>query len=124
MIDKILGWSSGFSETFGEQSQQLLSAVVFDAQIDGVIKENSNPMKYAAKIYRKKPRKTVIFTKEQLKKFLDYTKTFSIHYLEFMLALVGGLRYGEIRGLRFSDCSFENRVTYKAIYYIVLTVLE
>lgn len=109
MVDKILSKSSVFSETSGEQTQKLLSAVFYDAQIDGLIKENSNPMKYTKKIYRKTPRETVIFTKEQLKKFLDYTKKFSIHYLEFMLALVGGLRHGEIRGLRFSDCSFENR---------------
>lgn len=69
-----------------------------------------NPMSNVEKP-RVKYKKTEIWSKDEMKRFLDYSRDFNSHIV-FWLALNTGLRQGEILALHWSDIDFEKQHLY------------
>lgn len=69
-----------------------------------------NPMSNVEKP-RVKYKKTDIWSKDEMKRFLDYSRDFNSHIV-FWFALNTGLRQGEILALHWSDIDFEKQILY------------
>jgi len=106
-----------------KQTHKFLQAAFADALADGYITENV--MLNVEKQYWPKPEPVKIYTKEQIKVFLNYIACYYRQvYLEVVLALFCGLRIGEIRGFMFNDAdrttstiSIKRQVTLNHIIY-------
>lgn len=105
-IDNLLTHISGHSKSSANKSREFLNLAFKNAVAEGLI--NKNPVRYA-KPYRRDTPKTTILQKQQIKQLLAviYEGTW---YLETLLALLCGLRKGEILGLKFSDINFNNEL--------------
>lgn len=91
-----------FCKTSVKQTYKFLQAAFSDAFADVYITENV--MLNVERQYWPEPEPVTIYTKEQIKVFLDYvSRHYRQVYLEIILALFCGLRTGEIRGFMFID---------------------
>ncbi|MCD7967513.1 MAG: site-specific integrase, partial [Clostridiaceae bacterium] len=96
-----------YCKTSMKQAYKLLQAAFSDAFADGYVTDNI--MLSVDNYYWPTPKPVTIYTKEEIKIFLDYiSRNYRQVYLEIVLALFCGLRTGEIRGLRFEDVNSEN----------------
>lgn len=60
---------------------------------------------------RVRPKKTDVWDKNEVKRFLDHSKGFNSHIV-FWIALTTGLRQGEILALHWSDIDFDKQVIF------------
>lgn len=105
-LEKLIAQTNGFCSTSQAQSYKTLKAFFTSMVLAGTVK--SNPMDKVTPRYMPKPRKEFPeYTFEDVEKLLFYAKK-TIHFLEVCL-LLHGLRYGEIRGLHFSDFDRESK---------------
>lgn len=105
-IDNLLIHISGHSKSSANKSREFLNSAFKNAVSEGLI--NKNPMLYV-KSYKRDAPKTTILQKQQIKQLLAVIYEGN-WYLETLLALLCGLRKGEILGLKFSDCDFDNEL--------------
>lgn len=107
-LNRLIKKCNDYCETSAKQCHKFLSSAFNDAQTDGLVKEN--PMRYAEKYFWNTPKPAVLFSKEQIRVFLDYICHFYRQiYLEVCLALFCGLRTGEIRGFCYADADPQNQ---------------
>lgn len=103
-LDAVLFECSKSSPSAGNKSREFLNIALKSAVVEGYIKNNPMP---STKPYKRKKPSIIIYTKAQIKKFLEEAQN-STWYLEILLALFCGLRKGEILGLKFSDFNIDN----------------
>ncbi len=70
-----------------------------------------NPVTKSVKCPNKAKKETRVLTVEEQERFLQAAKS-SKNYLQYLLVLQTGLRVGELRGLKWEDIDFINRVIY------------
>ncbi len=104
----LLSEAAKVCESAGNKSREFLNMAMKEAVVEGYIK--NNPISTAKQYPRKKP-SIIILNKENIKKLLRAAYQ-SNWYLEILLGLFGGLRKGEILGLKFSDFNAENQTIY------------
>lgn len=105
-IDNLLTHISGHSKSSANKSREFLNLAFKNAVAEGLI--NKNPVWYV-KQYKRDTPNTTILQKQQIKQLLSVICEGN-WYLETLLALLCGLRKGEILGLKFSDCDFDNEL--------------
>ena len=104
-LKRLLKRCCALSESAGPLVYKMLRICLNDAVKDELLLRN--PILDLPVIKWKKPKK-ICYTKEEIYRFLEEASKTS-NYLEILLALLCGLRSGEILGLRFSDFSYENK---------------
>lgn len=105
-INEILDRIDNLGKTTANKSREVLK-MVFNAAVKDKI-TSSNPVSNA-KEYRRGKVNIIISSKDEIKNLLKETVN-SNWYFEILLALFCGLRKGEIRGLKFTDFDFENKI--------------
>lgn len=103
--------------SYAKKVKELFSACLLVAKKDNLIRHNFMDK---VRVPRYEKKKVVIFRKAQIKDFLELAKQTSL-YLEFLLALMMGLRKGEVYGVRIADFDFEKKTVHlkKQIVYEV-----
>lgn len=89
------------------RTKTTLSAMFSDACENGLIA--SNPVTKSVKCPKKLEKSTRVLTLEEQEKFLDVAKK-SINYNHFLFILQTGVRSSELRGLKWDDIDFQNRI--------------
>lgn len=84
-----------------------LSAMFSDACENGLI--SMNPVTKSVKCTKKPEKNTRVLTLDEQKKFLTAAKE-SINYNHFLFILQTGVRSSELRGLKWDDVDFQNRI--------------
>lgn len=96
---------------FATGSIKLVSAMLNgcfkQAERNGIISKNPVPLVNIPKGKARKER--VVFTPEQQELFIGYSEQSYLHDF-FLLALMTGMRNGELRGLRWSDIDFKKKI--------------
>lgn len=105
-FNSILKELSKMTKSAGNKCREILNNAMNDAYNDNYI--NNNPIVNTDKYHREKPNIKILSEKE-LRELLKNTKD-SNWYLEILLGLFGGLRKGEIMGLKFSDFDLNNKI--------------
>lgn len=105
-IDNLLTHISGHSKSSANKSREFLNLAFKNAVAEGLM--NKNPVRFV-KPYKRDTPKTTILQKQQIKQLLAVIYEGN-WYLETLLALLCGLRKGEILGLKFSNCDFNNEL--------------
>lgn len=99
------------AKNFATGSIKLISAMLNgcfkQAEMNGIISKNPIPLVSIPKGKSKKER--IVFTVEQQELFLKYAEKSYLHDF-FLLALMTGMRNGELRGLQWSDIDFKKRI--------------
>lgn len=98
-LDALLLECSKSSSSAGNKCREVLNIALKSAVVEGYMKHNPMP---STKPYKRKKTSITVYSKAQIKKFLEEAEKCS-WYLEILLALFLGLRKGEIYGLKFSD---------------------
>lgn len=108
-INNLIKKCSAYSRTSGETVSKVINNALRAARSLNYIGDEVTAG--VKTIPRNKPQVPVLCTTEQIRKLLQGAREYSggIHYFEILLALFCGLRSGEIRGLRFSDFSPEEK---------------
>lgn len=88
-------------------TKAVLSAMFSDACENGLI--SVNPVTKSVKCPKKPEKNTRVLTLDEQEKFLTVAKE-SINYNHFLFVLQTGVRSSELRGLKWSDIDFENRI--------------
>lgn len=104
-LDKIIESCSKVTESGGYSARTIIIMAMKDAVTSGYI--NYNPS-LKTKIYHRKKAKIRVFSKEQMKRFLNLAKS-SNWYFEILIGLFCGLRKGEILALKFEDFDYKNK---------------
>ena len=99
-LNELLENCAGYCNSAGPMVYKVLNVSLKDAIDDGYIK--FNPLAELKKYYWNPP-KLVIYSREQIKVLLQAAYEYHSIYLEVLLALLAGLRKGEIMGLTYSD---------------------
>ena len=99
--------NNGYSGTSMEITRGTMSAMFSDACENGII--SSNPITKSVKCPKKKNKNTRVLTLEEQKKFLEVAKE-SVNYNHFLFILQTGVRSSELRGLKWNDIDFQNRI--------------
>lgn len=81
-----------------------------DACENGLI--SVNPVTKSVKCPKKPEKNTSVLTLEEQEKFLAAAKE-SIYYSNFLFVLQTGVRTSELRGLKWTNIDFENRIIYQ-----------
>ncbi|KAB1437886.1 tyrosine-type recombinase/integrase [Candidatus Galacturonibacter soehngenii] len=101
------------SKDFATGSIKLISAMLNgcfkQAEKNGIITKNPVPLAAIPKGKAKKERK--VFTVEEQELFLKYSKESYLHDF-FILALMTGMRNGELRALQWRDIDFQKKIIY------------
>lgn len=99
--------NSGYSAGSMEKTKMVMSAMFSDACENGIIRVN--PVKKSVKCPKKEKRDARVLTLDEQARFLEVAKK-SVNYNHFLFILQTGVRSSELRGLRWGDIDFENRV--------------
>lgn len=99
--------NNGYAGASMERTKVTLSAMFSDACENGLIP--TNPVTKSVKCPKKKNVNTRVLTLDEQKKFLEAAKE-SINYNHFLFILQTGIRSSELRGLKWSDIDFKNRI--------------
>lgn len=104
-FDALLERISGYTKSSANKARELLNIAMRNAVAECFI--NTNPI-VCTKPYPRGKTKTTILQIDQLRRLMAVICN-TEWLTETMLGLLCGLRKGEILGLKFSDCDFENR---------------
>lgn len=100
--------NNGYADTTIKQTKATLSALFSDAVENDLI--NSNPVTKSVKIpNRGREDSARVLTLEEQERFLLFAKN-SVNYHHFLFILQTGLRTSELRGLKWEDVDFKNRI--------------
>ena len=99
--------NNGYVGSSMARTKATLSAMFSDACENGLI--SMNPVTKSVKCPKKPGKNTKVLTLNEQEKFLDAAKE-SINYNHFLFILQTGVRSSELRGLKWDDIDFKNRI--------------
>lgn len=99
--------NNGYSGSSMQRTRVIMNTMFADAFENGVIK--FNPVTKSVKCPKKPGRSTRVLTLAEQEKFLTAAKE-SVNYNHFLFVLQTGIRSSELRGLRWEDVDFKNRI--------------
>lgn len=99
--------NDGYSGATMQRAKGTMSAMFSDAVDNGLI--SSNPVTKKVKCPKKPNKITKVLTIEEQMAFLNEAKN-SVNYEHFAFILQTGVRSSELRGLRWEDIDFDNRL--------------
>ncbi|MDE7308691.1 MAG: site-specific integrase [Lachnospiraceae bacterium] len=99
--------NNGYAGASMERTKVTMSAMFSDACENGLI--SINPVTKSVKCPKKKNKNTRVLTVDEQKTFLEAAKE-SVNYNHFLFILQTGARSSELRGLKWGDIDFENRI--------------
>lgn len=99
--------SNGYVGSSMARTKATLSAMFSDACENGLIA--ANPVTKSVKFPKKPEKNTKVLTLDEQEKFLTAAKE-SINYSHFLFILQTGVRSSELRGLKWDDIDFQNRI--------------
>lgn len=99
-INDLISECKGYSSSAGEMTYKVLRVVLKEAENSGLI---SPKVMLGVTPCCSKRKKMALYTQEQVASFAHTAKVYHSCYFEILLALVCGLRTGEILGLKYSD---------------------
>lgn len=97
----------GYARGSMERTKVTMSSMFSDACENGLI--SANPVTKSVKCPQKGNANTRVLTLDEQQKFLSAARS-SINYNHFLFILQTGVRSSELRGLKWSDIDFENRI--------------
>lgn len=101
--------NNGYSGSSMVRAKATMSAMFSSACENGLIAVN--PITKSVKCPKKADKNTRVLTLDEQEKFLDAAKE-SINYNHFLFILQTGVRSSELRGLRWNDIDFQNRIVH------------
>lgn len=101
--------NNGYAGSSMARTKATLSAMFSDACENGLIAEN--PVTKSIKCPKKPEKRTRVLTLDEQSEFLSAAKE-SINYNHFLFILQTGIRSSELRGLRWGDIDFQNRIVH------------
>ena len=99
--------NNGYAGGSMERTKITMSCMFSDACENGFIP--INPVSKSVKCPKKENVNTRVLTLKEQKKFLATARS-SVNYYHFLFILQTGVRSSELRGLKWSDIDFENRI--------------
>lgn len=99
-INDLIAECKNYSSSAGEMTYKVLKVILKEAEKSNLI--SSKVLQGITPCYGKK-KKIVLYNKEQVSSFVRTAKIYHTCYFEILLALICGLRTGEILGLKYSD---------------------
>lgn len=99
--------NNGYAGGSMERTKITMSCMFSDACENGFIP--TNPVTKSVKCPKKENVNTRVLTLNEQEKFLATAKS-SVNYYHFLFILQTGIRSSELRGLKWSDIDFENRI--------------
>ena len=99
--------NNGYTRGSMERTKITMSSMFSDACENGLI--SVNPVTKSVKCPQKEKGNARVLTLDEQEKFLSTAKS-SINYNHFLFILQTGVRSSELRGLKWSDIDFENRI--------------
>ncbi len=97
----------GYSGSSMQRTKATMSAMFSDALENDIIKYN--PVTKSVKCPKKLEKRTRVLTLGEQEKFLGAAKG-SVNYNHFLFVLQTGIRSSELRGLKWDDVDFQNRI--------------
>ena len=99
--------NNGYVGSSMARTKAALSAMFSDAYENGLIA--ANPVTKSVKCPKKPEKNTKVLTLDEQERFLTAAKE-SVNYKHFLFILQTGVRSSELRGLKWDDIDFENRI--------------
>lgn len=99
--------NNGYAGASMERTKVTMSAMFSDACENGLI--SVNPVTKSVKCPKKKNKSTRVLTLDEQRKFLEVAKE-NVNYNHFLFILQTGARSSELRGLKWGDIDFQNRI--------------
>lgn len=99
--------NNGYAGASMGRTKATMSAMFSDACENGLI--TANPVTKSVKCPKKPDKNTKVLTLDEQEKFLTAVRE-SINYNHFLFILQTGVRSSELRGLKWDDIDFQNRI--------------
>ena len=99
--------TNGYAGSSMAKTKATMSSMFSDALENGLI--TSNPVTRGVKCPKKSEKSTRVLTLDEQNSFLDVAKD-NVNHFHFLFILQTGVRSSELRGLRWEDIDFSNRI--------------